>query len=93
MSTREPALTDDMRAAVALRHTLAAERALGNAEAHAEIVSTRPDTFEGRQSIGWVLHWMRTWKEQEDAARAILPPADSWGATDWPAPAFVGGAS
>jgi hypothetical protein len=95
MASREPALTDDMRAAVALRHLDARDRARGNAEAY----EARPDAHTACPRLAlsgtyseWAAWWRGVAADKEAAARAILPPADSWIEQDWPAPAFVGGA-
>jgi hypothetical protein len=93
MASREPALTDDMRAAVALRHINARDRARGNVAGYVREWERAHTPQEEGRSRSWALWWQSKASEHEADARAILPPADSWIEQDWPAPAFVGGAT
>jgi hypothetical protein len=92
MASREPALTDDMRAAVALKHLDARDRARGNADVYRAQAQRTITWAAFVHDSGWGAWWAIKASEHEAAARAILPPADSWIEQDWPAPAFVGGA-
>lgn len=86
VTARTAALTDDVRATIALRHLRESERAAGNADVYAEDARRSFSAHFAENARGWS-EWHRAKAhEHVTEALAILPPPDGY---EPPAPAFV----